>query len=87
MSLEFREEILEFSFVKIDANAEAQLLYGFFGTISVLSLTRFQRHISAHRYMLGYAAKAHALLENMLGRRCSHQNLLDAVHRASYPLV
>ncbi|EMD65050.1 hypothetical protein COCSADRAFT_26005 [Bipolaris sorokiniana ND90Pr] len=26
MSLEFREEILEFSFVKIDANAEAQLL-------------------------------------------------------------
>lgn len=38
MSLEFREEILEFSFVKIDANAEAQLLYDFISTFFLLSL-------------------------------------------------
>lgn len=61
MALEIREEISQFSFIKIDDNARAQLLYVFSNDNFQLSLTHLQRIISAHSRALGYLTGAHAL--------------------------
>jgi hypothetical protein len=70
MSLQFREEILEFSLFKLDNTSRDQLQYVLLPTLAPIQVNQpLQRHIPPYPLVLGLSSHAPPLLENLLGRK------------------